>query len=104
LEDRRKPKQGAGTTADAVMELSWTMPARSVSPHAIQRMIVRDGEAMLQALLQQAGPNGLVQISLRIAYQAHAGSGGEPAWRIRADGKPLDHRSDRARAAAPSPH
>jgi DNA-binding XRE family transcriptional regulator len=75
LEDRRKPRQGAGTTADVVIELTWTMPARSVSPHAIQRLIVRDGEAMLQALLHQAGRHGLVQISLRIAHQADQGRG-----------------------------
>jgi hypothetical protein len=73
LEDRHEGRQGDGATADAVIELAWTMPARSVSPHEIQRLIVRDGEAMLQALLHQAGPHGLVQISVRVAHQAAQG-------------------------------
>jgi hypothetical protein len=70
LGDRRKGSQGDGTTMDAVVELSWTMPARSLSPHEIQRLILRDGEAMLRALLDAAGPDGLVQISLRVGHQA----------------------------------
>jgi DNA-binding XRE family transcriptional regulator len=75
LADRRKGRQVDGATVDAVIELAWTMPARSVSSHAIQRLIVRDGEAMLQALLHQAGPHALVKISLRIAHQADQGRG-----------------------------
>jgi hypothetical protein len=75
LEDRHQGRRGDGATADAVIELAWTMPARSVSPQEIQRLIVRDGEAMLQALLHQAGPHGLVQISVRVAHQAAQGRG-----------------------------
>ncbi|MFL5794306.1 MAG: hypothetical protein ACJ77H_09935, partial [Actinomycetota bacterium] len=78
MEDRRKPSQGDSATADAVIELAWTMPARSVSPQEIQRLIVRDGEAMLQALLHRAGPHGVVQISVRFARQAAQGGGVGP--------------------------
>jgi DNA-binding XRE family transcriptional regulator len=84
LEDRRKPSQGDSATADAVIELAWTMPARSVSPQEIQRLIVRDGEAMLQALLHRAGPHGVVRISVRIARQAAQGGGVGPVAAIAA--------------------
>jgi DNA-binding XRE family transcriptional regulator len=93
LEDRRKPSQGDSATADAVIELAWTMPARSVSPQEIQRLIVRDGEAMLQALLHRAGPHGVVQISVRIARQAAQGGGVGPVAAVAALPEPAAHQS-----------
>jgi DNA-binding XRE family transcriptional regulator len=84
LEDQRTPRQGEGATTDALIDLSLTIPARSVSPHEIRRLIVQDGKAMLQALLQQAGPHGLVHISVRIAPQATQGRGVGPAATVAA--------------------